>query len=47
MALREIYKVFAPQIIISERNPQGILSNVTGLYTKLFSNHLTFIVDEI
>ncbi|MBQ1789592.1 MAG: hypothetical protein II008_05410 [Oscillospiraceae bacterium] len=28
MALREIYKVFATQIVISESNPQGVLSDI-------------------
>ena len=30
MAQREIYKVFATQIVISESNPQGILSDISG-----------------
>ena len=34
---REIYKVFATQIVASEQNPQGILSNVTG-YPKEFDS---------
>lgn len=37
MALREIYKVFATQIVASAQNPQGILSNVTG-YPKDFDS---------
>lgn len=37
MALREIYKVFATQIVASAQNPQGILSNVTG-YPKEFDS---------
>lgn len=28
--MREIYTVYATQIVVSEQNPQGILSNVTG-----------------
>ena len=28
MALREIYKVYATQIVISESNPQGVLSDI-------------------
>lgn len=34
---REIYKVFATQIVASAQNPQGILSNVTG-YPKDFDS---------
>ncbi len=34
---REIYKVFATQIVASDTNPQGILSNVTG-YPKEFDS---------
>ena len=30
MALRQIYKVFATQIVVSENNPQGVLSNIQG-----------------
>ena len=28
MAQREIYKVFATQIVVSEANPQGVLSDI-------------------
>ena len=28
--LRQIYKVTAEQVVISEQNPQGVLSNVTN-----------------
>lgn len=34
---REIYKVFATQIVISENNPQGVLSDITG-YPKPFDS---------
>ena len=34
---REIYKVFATQIVVSENNPQGILSDITG-YPKPFDS---------
>ena len=34
---REIYKVFATQIVISDNNPQGILSDVSG-YPKPFDS---------
>ena len=37
MALREIYKVFATQIVISENNPQGVLSDISG-YPKAFDS---------
>lgn len=37
MALREIYKVFATQIVVSENNPQGVLSDVQG-YPKSFDS---------
>ena len=37
MALREIYKVYATQIVISESNPQGVLSDVSG-YPKPFDS---------
>jgi hypothetical protein len=37
MANREIYKVFATQIVVSENNPQGILSDVQG-YPKPFDS---------
>lgn len=35
--MREIYKVFATQIVISENNPQGVLSDITG-YPKPFDS---------
>lgn len=31
---REIYKVFATQIVVSENNPQGMLSDIPN-YPKL------------
>ena len=34
---REIYKVFATQIVISENNPQGVLSDISG-YPKPFDS---------
>lgn len=37
MANREIYKVFATQIVVSEANPQGVLSDVQG-YPKSFDS---------
>jgi hypothetical protein len=37
MALRQIYKVFATQVVVSENNPQGVLSDVTG-YPKSFDS---------
>ena len=37
MANREIYKVFATQIVVSENNPQGVLSDVQG-YPKSFDS---------
>ena len=37
MAQREIYKVFATQIVISENNPQGVLSDITN-YPKPFDS---------
>lgn len=37
MALREIYKVFATQIVTSESNPQGVLSDISG-YPKPFDS---------
>lgn len=37
MALREIYKVFATQIVVSENNPQGVLSNIPN-YPKEFDS---------
>ena len=37
MAQREIYKVFATQIVVSESNPQGVLSDVSG-YPKAFDS---------
>lgn len=35
--MREIYKVYATQIVVSENNPQGILSDITG-YPKSFDS---------
>lgn len=35
--MREIYKVFATQIVVSENNPQGVLSDISG-YPKLFDS---------
>lgn len=37
MALREIYKVCATQIVVSENNRQGVLSDVSG-YPKSFDS---------
>lgn len=37
MALREIYKVFASQVVVSESNPQGVLSDISG-YPKPFDS---------
>ena len=37
MALREIYKVFATQIVVSENNPQGVLSDIPD-YPKPFDS---------
>lgn len=37
MANREIYKVFATQIVVSDSNPQGVLSDVQG-YPKSFDS---------
>lgn len=37
MAQREIYKVFATQVVISESNPQGVLSDISG-YPKPFDS---------
>ena len=34
---REIYKVFATQIVISDSNPQGVLSDITN-YPKSFDS---------
>lgn len=34
---REIYKVYATQIVISQSNPQGVLSDVNG-YPKSFDS---------
>lgn len=34
---REIYKVFATQIVVSENNPQGVLSDISG-YPKPFDS---------
>lgn len=37
MALREIYKVFATQIVTSAQNPQGVLSDISD-YPKSFDS---------
>jgi hypothetical protein len=37
MAQRNIYTVNATQVVVSENNPQGVLSNVTG-YPKAFDS---------
>ena len=37
MANREIYKVFATQIVVSESNPQGVLSDIPN-YPKAFDS---------
>ena len=37
MALRQIYKVFATQVVVSENNPQGVLSDISG-YPKAFDS---------
>lgn len=37
MVQREIYKVFATQIVVSENNPQGVLSDISG-YPKAFDS---------
>ena len=37
MAQRNIYTVNATQVVVSENNPQGVLSNVTG-YPKSFDS---------
>lgn len=37
MANREIYKVFATQIVVSQSNPQGVLSDISG-YPKPFDS---------
>ena len=37
MSQRENYKVFATQIVISESNPQGVLSDIPG-YPKSFDS---------
>lgn len=37
MTLRQIYKVFAIQIVVSESNPQGVLSDISG-YPKSFDS---------
>lgn len=37
MAFREIYKVCATQIVVSDNNPQGVLSDVS-VYPKLFDS---------
>ena len=37
MALRQIYEVYATQIVISENNQQGVLSTISG-YPKYFDS---------
>jgi hypothetical protein len=37
MALRQIYKVFATQVVVSESNPHGVLSDIPG-YPKPFDS---------
>lgn len=37
MALRQIYKVYASQVVTSESNPQGVLSDISG-YPKPFDS---------
>ena len=37
MAQREIYKVFATQIVVSDNNPKGVLSDISG-YPKPFDS---------
>lgn len=37
MAQREIYKVFATQIVVSESNPQGVLSDISN-FPKSFDS---------
>ena len=34
---REIYKVYATQIVVSDNNPQGVLSDISG-YPKPFDS---------
>lgn len=34
---REIYKVFATQIVVSDNNPQGVLSDISG-YPKSYDS---------
>lgn len=35
--MRNIYEVYATQIVVSETNPQGVLSNING-YPKFFDS---------
>ena len=35
--MRNIYEVYATQIVVSESNPQGVLSNISG-YPKFFDS---------
>lgn len=35
--MREIYRVFATQVVVSENNPQGVLSDISG-YPKPFDS---------
>ena len=35
--MRQIYKVYATQVVTSESNPQGVLSDITG-YPKPFDS---------
>lgn len=37
MALRQIYEVYATQIVVSTNNPQGVLSAISG-YPKYFDS---------
>ena len=37
MAQREIYKVYATQVVVSENNPQGVLSDIQN-YPKPFDS---------
>ena len=37
MALRQIYEVYATQIVVSTNNPQGVLSVISG-YPKYFDS---------
>ena len=35
--MRQIYKVYAQQVVVSDNNPQGVLSDITG-YPKPFDS---------